>query len=171
MPVGEIHPATLDLRALDRQCSIQFTRRSGPGGQNRNKVETAVILRHVPTGVVAEAAERRSQQANYKAALFRLRLNLALEIRRPIAASDPPSELWKSRCRNGKLAINPDHDDFPALLAEALDRLEASEMDLKSVAAALTCTPSQLTRFLKSEPRAFSILNRERQRQGRRPLL
>ena len=31
---------------------------------------------------------------------------------------------WSARCRDGRLSINPEHDDFPALLAEALDHLE-----------------------------------------------
>ena len=38
------HPAALDTELLARQCDFRATRRGGPGGQNRNKVETAVIL-------------------------------------------------------------------------------------------------------------------------------
>ncbi len=163
-----VHPAALSVEALAEACETRFTRRSGPGGQNRNKVETAVIVRHVPTGLSAEASERRSQTENLKVALFRLRINLALTFRQPAEA---PSTLWQSRCRNGKISINAAHDDFPSLLAEALDHLSTRSHDPKAAAEALGCTPSQLLRFLKDEPRAFHQVNQVRARNGFRPLL
>jgi len=45
------HPATIDEEILLRQCEIEVGRVSGPGGQHRNRVDTAVFIRHVPTGV------------------------------------------------------------------------------------------------------------------------
>ena len=153
------HPASLDPSALADQCETRFTRRSGPGGQNRNKVETAVVLRHLPTGLVSEASERRSQAENLRAALFRLRLNLALKFRLPV---EPPSARWRSRCQGGRIIVSPSHDDFPSLLAEALDHLQSHAFDLKSTAATLGCTTTQLTRFLKDEPRAFLQVNHGR---------
>ena len=53
------HPALCKIEQLRDECEVRFQRRSGPGGQHRNKVETAVILIHAPTGVKAEANERR----------------------------------------------------------------------------------------------------------------
>jgi hypothetical protein len=158
------HPAAIDPARLLAECEQRFTRRSGPGGQNRNKVETAVILRHPPTGLVAEASERRSQGENRDRALFRLRLLMALEIRRP--AAEVPSELWCSRVRGGRLAVNPEHDDFPALLAEALDVLESHEQDAKAAAAALGCSATQLVRLLRDEPRALATVNMRRADRG-----
>ena len=58
------HPAALSPEELLHQCRARRTRRSGPGGQHRNKVETAGVLTHAPTGVQAEANERRSQAEN-----------------------------------------------------------------------------------------------------------
>ena len=93
------HPAALDPKRLASKSETRRTRRSGPGGRNRNKVETAIVLVHRPSRIVAEATERRSQGDNLRAALFRLRLNLALDVRRPVGPDEPPSPLWASRCR------------------------------------------------------------------------
>ena len=165
------HPASKPTDLLYTECECRFTRRSGPGGQNRNKVETAVVLRHRPTGLGAEASERRSQGENLKAALFRLRLNLALQVRLPVGTSAPASALWRTRNRGGKIVVSAAHDDFPSLLAEALDRLEAQSVDLKAAAVALGCTPSQLIKLLKDEPRAFLHVNQSRARLGLHPLV
>mgnify|MGYP001288551881 CR=1 FL=1 len=69
-----MHPAALQSEILLTQCEESRTKRSGPGGQHRNKTETAVVLTHQPSGIVAEASERRSQAANRRVALWRLRL-------------------------------------------------------------------------------------------------
>jgi hypothetical protein len=165
-----IHPARLDPEVLAAECDFRTTRRSGPGGQNRNKVETAVILTHRPSGVSAEAAERRTQGENRRQALFRLRLKLAIEIRTPTGTpnGEPyrPSALWQSRCRAGRIVVNPEHDDFPALLAEALDVLGETGYDPKRAAAWLGCSSSQLIKLLKCEPRALGLVNLSRERAG-----
>lgn len=165
-----IHPASLEAGRLASECDAKRTRRSGPGGQNRNKVETTVVLHHRPTGIGAEASERRSQVENLRVAYFRLRVNLALDVRLPIDPSTSPSLLWRSRCRGGRVSVNTDHDDFPSLLAESLDVLAHHGMDVKSAAAALGCTSSQLTKFLKSEPRALAQINQTRRGAGLHPL-
>jgi len=170
-PLGRPHPASLGLDQLAAQCDLKTTRRSGPGGQNRNKVETAVVLTHRPTGLVAEASERRSQIENRREALFRLRLKLALEIRSPIEPeSYAPSPLWRSRLRGGKVVVSPEHDDFPALLAEAVDVLVAHKLDVKPAAEVLGCSSTQLVKLLAAEPRALIWLNAQRSLVGLHPL-
>jgi hypothetical protein len=164
------HPAALTARQLLTECRERRLRRSGPGGQHRNKVETAVILEHGPTGVTAEASERRSQAENRSVAVFRLRLNLALEVRRTRAPDDVPSPLWQSRCGDGRITVSASHDDFPILLAEALDVVSACDADVRAAAAALHCTASQLVKLFRKGPRAMTLLNRWRRQHGLRML-
>lgn len=61
-----------DRESLERDSDMDFFIATGPGGQNRNKVETGVRLTHRPTGIVVTATERRSQHANREAAFERL---------------------------------------------------------------------------------------------------
>ena len=162
--MSPLHPAALGLDRLLAECEQRFTRRSGPGGQNRNKVETAVILTHRPTGLIAEANERRSQGENREQALFRLRLLLALTIRH--APNETPSDLWRSRLRGGKLLVSPEHDDYPALLAEALNSIAAHDDDAKAAAESLGCSTTQLVNLLRDEPRALASVNARRAGRG-----
>jgi hypothetical protein len=170
MPDLPRHPATASDSELLAACEVRRLRRSGPGGQNRNKVETAVQLVHRPTGLVAEANERRSQAENQRVALRRLRLALAVGVRTDCPVGAPPSALWQSRCQRGRLTINPRHADFAPLLAETLDCLAAFDWDCGPAAERLRCTASQLVKLLGFEPRALAALNSARTERGLRPL-
>ncbi len=69
---------------LKRQdLAISFYRASGPGGQKKNKTETAVRIKHLPTGIVVVAAEERSRQRNLERALARLEERLQALRRQP----------------------------------------------------------------------------------------
>jgi len=63
---------------LEKDLEESFIRSSGPGGQNVNKVSTAVFLRHIPSGISIKCQEYRSQEHNRK----RARELLLLELRR-----------------------------------------------------------------------------------------
>jgi peptide chain release factor 2 len=64
-------------QTLLAECQVETFHSSGPGGQNVNKRETAVRIRHLPTGTVVESQEERSQYRNKQIALDRLREELA----------------------------------------------------------------------------------------------
>mgnify|MGYP002624334223 FL=1 len=66
-----------------RELEITWVRAGGPGGQHRNKKETGVRVRHVPTGIVVVATERRERARNLDLALERLEERLAARRRRP----------------------------------------------------------------------------------------
>jgi hypothetical protein len=64
------------------------------------------------------------------------------------------------------MSVNPGHADFPSLLAEALDVLAELNHDPKKAAGQLGCSPSQLIKLLKEEPKALAQVNDERRRLG-----
>jgi len=71
-----------DPKILSRQVVIETYRSRGPGGQRKNKVETAVRLTHLPSGIKVVATEQRSQTENRKLAFERLRERLT-KLNRP----------------------------------------------------------------------------------------
>ena len=81
----------MDRERLERECEMEFLVAGGPGGQHRNKVETGVRLRHLPTGLVVTAKERRSQSANREAAYKRMaeKLEKLNERRKPRVRTRP----------------------------------------------------------------------------------
>ncbi|HJO15816.1 MAG TPA: peptide chain release factor-like protein [Phycisphaerales bacterium] len=166
-----IHPAMLDDDELRKQCQETFGRQRGPGGQHRNRRDSAVTLEHVPTGVEIVAAERRSQQDNRQVAWRRLRLKLARRVRRHINTNDyHPTELWEQRRQGNKVSVSPKHEDYPPLLAEAMDVIEARAWDVGGAAGTLNVTMSQLVRLVRHDRGAFERVNKGRTDRGWPPL-
>ncbi len=160
------HPACADEEALLRVCTFEADRTSGPGGQHRNKVETGVVVTHTPTGLRAQATERRSQIENRRVALRRLRLVLATQHRTGVPSGEIGSVLWKSRIKKSRIVCSTSHHDFPAMLAEALDVIAATAWEPRKAAVRLGTTSSQIVRFLKEHPPALVELNSQRAERG-----
>jgi hypothetical protein len=154
----------LDDGPLLRQCREERYRASGPGGQRRNKVETAVRLLHQPSGVTVHAEESRSLAENRTRALRRLRERIAIEVRVPfnLASPDLPPQFVAQRTRDGALAVNPRNPAYPVVVATALDALGSAAGSYAKAARALGVTTSQLLRFLRADAEVWRAVSEAR---------
>lgn len=105
-------------RALERDTEVEIFTGGGPGGQHRNKTQNAVRLHHRPSGLIVTATERRSLEANRRAAFERLleRLVQLNHVDRPRKATRPSRASRerrlesKSRAARTKAARRPVRD-------------------------------------------------------------
>ena len=76
-------PLPEHLERLARECEITPYKSSGPGGQKKNKTESSVRVRHLPSGITRIATESRSQTRNRAVALERVWEEIRRRARRP----------------------------------------------------------------------------------------
>jgi len=151
------------------ECDVQTHRSSGPGGRKRDTTDSAVRLTHRPTGVSVVASESRSQHANRRRALARLRRAIAFEVRRKPppkagealrrAAADPS---WP---RVGRTSA-----DYLLAAAEVLDRLAERKGRVSEVAGAAGVSTASLVKFLSLDDDLWQAAGRLRAEAGQKPL-
>ena len=160
--------------ALIAQSEVDRYRASGPGGQHRNKTESAVRLRHKPSGMMAIGEDSRSQAENKIHAVRRLRAAIALEVREPVALDGyAPSPRLAALVAGGTAPLGERTrrtGEFWAPLAELLDLLVAGELEIGTTALRLGITTSALSRLLLHDERVARAVNDWRRLRGLRPL-
>jgi len=146
-----------DVAALLRDCREEHYKASGPGGQRRNKVETAIRLVHLPSGARSHAEEARFLQENREKAALRLKKAIALHVRATFDLERPatPPEFQAYRTRQGGIAVNPKNPHYPLVLATVLDALHAAGGSYARTADALGVTTSQVLKFLRADTEAW----------------
>jgi hypothetical protein len=160
--------------ALIAQCEVDRYRASGPGGQHRNKTDSAVRLRHKPSGVTAIGEDSRSQLENKMHAVRRLRSAIALDVREPVklegfvagprlaalvAGGTPP--LGARTRLTG---------EYWAAIAELLDLLVAGSLEIGTTAQRLGITTGAMSKLLLHDDQVARAVNDLRRGAGMRPL-
>jgi len=134
------------IQIPEKDLKIEFSRSSGPGGQNVNKVETAVRIVHTPTGIVAASQVERSQAQNRERAmkLLKARIFQLMEAQQIKEAKDLRTKIkpeWGNQLRS--YVLNPykqvkDHrtdvetSNVDDVLNGALDMFIEAEVEMLS---------------------------------------
>ncbi len=167
------HPAVIDADELLKRCELRTQRRSGPGGQHRNKTSSGVFLTASDWGIVAEATERRSQAQNRVVALNRLRFRLAVELRSVSVLDEPVTaaeQELRDRYSGSRLKLNDENAMKPGVLSLVLNDIHAAGGQPSLVSKAWRSSTSSIVGFLSSHPPAFTYTNEIRTFHSRPPL-
>ena len=161
-----------DDSELIAQSEVDHYRASGPGGQKRNKTDSAVRLRHGPTGLMVVAVERRSQHENRAKALKRLRRAIALNVRATIdpAHYAPSGVLAQCRTEDGGIHVGMKDARYWPVVAEVLDVLASSAGRMSEAAVLLGLSTGRLSSFLTRDHKVKARVNAMRAALGIKPI-
>lgn len=170
------------------QSDVHFYKSSGPGGQHRNKVSSAVRIRHRPTGVSAHGDDSRSQHDNKALAIKRLRMNIACQCRRPLdawlelaqgqlAALPQFVEECTFVARGGdakgkrRLEVGLRDGRFWHVASFVLDALDHFKGQLSSAAAHMGISTGNLVSLLKSDRHLLAAAQDIRKAHGQKAMV
>ena len=177
---GERQYLELDDKALLAQCDVHIYKSSGPGGQHRNKVSSAVRLAHRPTGIAAHGDDSRSQHTNKLLAIRRLRMNIACRTRDQVdmQAADLPDVvrqcIFTPRGRGAdappRMEIGARDYRFWQVAAFLLDALASAEGQVSQAARRVGIGTANFSALLKSDRHLLAAAQEIRRRFSLRPL-
>ena len=156
--------------ALIGQCEVDRYRASGPGGQHRNKTESAVRLRHRLSGVSAIGEDSRSQAENKVHAVRRLRAAIALDVREPVLAISPRLQ---ALAHNGTAPLGAKTrltGEYWAAMAELLDVLVDGGLEIGATAQRLGITTGAMSKLILHDEHVGRAVNDLRRAKGMRAL-
>jgi hypothetical protein len=156
--------------ALLAECDVDTYRASGPGGQKRNKTDSAVRLRHRPSGLIVIAEESRSQPENKARAVRRLRKAMAVRLRRSVDGENVPPEAVACIDRRGRLDVGQRDARYLPAVAAVLDLFVAHKGSMADTAKHLGISTGNLSSFLTEDEDVYVEANRLRASFGLKPL-
>ncbi len=142
-----------DDAELSAMCTLDFWRATGNGGQKRNKTSSAVRVRLTGTDFSAEDCTERSQHRNRANALAKLRMSVALAVRKPFAG------LVRQKC-----AVI--HRDYPLYMAQIFDALAESGWEMVPAAEKTGLSRTALWKILSKDTVVWQEFCRKRQENG-----
>ncbi len=159
---------------LVAQSEVDRYRASGPGGQHRNKTESAERLRHKLSGVSAIGEDSRSQSENKLHAVRRLRAAIALEVREPVRIEDyVPSARLRAFVAAGTAPLGAKTKltgEYWTAIAELLDLIVANHLEIGTSAVKLGISTGALSKLLLHDEHVGRVINDLRRAAQMRPL-
>eukprot|EP00242_Pyramimonas_sp_CCMP2087_P015420 CAMPEP_0198225036 /NCGR_PEP_ID=MMETSP1445-20131203/99416_1 /TAXON_ID=36898 /ORGANISM="Pyramimonas sp., Strain CCMP2087" /LENGTH=182 /DNA_ID=CAMNT_0043904411 /DNA_START=216 /DNA_END=764 /DNA_ORIENTATION=+ len=145
-----------------QQCSVDYIRTSGPGGQHRNKTETGVRIKHNPSGITTRGTERRSRLQNEAEAVKRLKLLIATQVRRNVElpnSDETVSQRISTILPTKKQRLGPNHPNYPLGLQALLDLFDAYNGSMADTAKHLHLSTGVLSKLMCSNDIIFTAAN------------
>jgi hypothetical protein len=159
---------------LIAQSEVDRYRASGPGGQHRNKTESAVRLRHKASGASAIGEDSRSQSENKLHAVRRLRAAIALDVREPVVLEGyVPSARLAAMVAAGTAPLGAKTKltgEYWAGIAELLDLLVAGKLEIAATAQRLGITTGAMSKLILHDEAVARVVNDLRRAAQMRPL-